>query len=114
MRLSQRLRDRLWAQRWPRQVDHLLQHPTTALGPGRANSGGSLWEDRRFVTWGACPSCDDDEIGGMSSEEHTSELQSLMRNSYAVFCLQHKKLGPHQLKTDASNHHEQLKPHQHP
>src|SRR3546814_1202483 len=24
------------------------------------------------------------------SEEHTSELQSLMRNSYAGFCLQHK------------------------
>src|SRR3546814_4664954 len=24
------------------------------------------------------------------SEEHTSELQSLMRNSYAVFCLQKK------------------------
>src|SRR3546814_2270817 len=26
------------------------------------------------------------------SEEHTSELQSLMRSSYAVFCLTHKKL----------------------
>src|SRR3546814_1276191 len=25
------------------------------------------------------------------SEEHTSELQSLMRNSYAVFCLQKKQ-----------------------
>src|SRR3546814_8753617 len=25
--------------------------------------------------------------GGMRSEEHTSELQSLMRSSYAVFCL---------------------------
>src|SRR3546814_4079228 len=25
------------------------------------------------------------------SEEHTSELQSLMRNSYAVYCLQKKK-----------------------
>src|SRR3546814_9213303 len=25
------------------------------------------------------------------SEEHTSELQSLMRNSYAVFCLKKKK-----------------------
>src|SRR3546814_9156620 len=25
------------------------------------------------------------------SEEHTSELQSLMRTSYAVFCLQKKK-----------------------
>src|SRR3546814_5301638 len=27
----------------------------------------------------------------MRSEEHTSELQSLMRISYAVFCLQKKK-----------------------
>src|SRR3546814_3323923 len=26
--------------------------------------------------------------GAQSSEEHTSELQSLNRNSYAVFCLQ--------------------------
>src|SRR3546814_9076299 len=26
------------------------------------------------------------------SEEHTSELQSLMRNSYAVLCLQKKKI----------------------
>src|SRR3546814_2766477 len=30
-------------------------------------------------------------IANMRSEEHTSELQSLMRNSYAVFCLQKKK-----------------------
>src|SRR3546814_7373271 len=28
------------------------------------------------------------------SEEHTSELQSLMRNSYAVFCLKTKKKQP--------------------
>src|SRR3546814_6661414 len=28
---------------------------------------------------------------GERSEEHTSELQSLMRNSYAVFCLKKKK-----------------------
>src|SRR3546814_10086376 len=27
---------------------------------------------------------------GPRSEEHTSELQSLMRNSYAVFCLKKK------------------------
>src|SRR3546814_2198257 len=27
----------------------------------------------------------------MRSEEHTSELQSLMRTSYAVFCLKKKK-----------------------
>src|SRR3546814_10664663 len=32
-------------------------------------------------------------LGAISqrSEEHTSELQSLMRNSYAVFCLKKKK-----------------------
>src|SRR3546814_5208707 len=28
------------------------------------------------------------------SEEHTSELQSLMRISYAVFCLKKKKISP--------------------
>src|SRR3546814_8897703 len=28
---------------------------------------------------------------GLRSEEHTSELQSLMRNSYAVFCLKKKQ-----------------------
>src|SRR3546814_7438662 len=27
----------------------------------------------------------------MRSEEHTSELQSLMRNSYAVLCMKNKK-----------------------
>src|SRR3546814_5759881 len=31
-----------------------------------------------------------DVIGGARSEEHTSELQSLMRISYAVFCLKKK------------------------
>src|SRR3546814_3071837 len=30
-------------------------------------------------------------VEAMRSEEHTSELQSLMRTSYAVFCLQKKK-----------------------
>src|SRR3546814_9813405 len=31
-----------------------------------------------------------DELPKTRSEEHTSELQSLMRNSYAVFCLKQK------------------------
>src|SRR3546814_8740354 len=31
---------------------------------------------------------------GQRSEEHTSELQSLMRISYAVFCLKKKKTHP--------------------
>src|SRR3546814_1217918 len=33
------------------------------------------------------------------SEEHTSELQSLMRISYAVFCLKHKKNKTHKRTT---------------
>src|SRR3546814_3932575 len=32
---------------------------------------------------------------GARSEEHTSELQSLMRISYAVFCLKKKKKKKH-------------------
>src|SRR3546814_7722823 len=37
---------------------------------------------------------------GIRSEEHTSELQSLMRNSYAVFCLKKKKQ-----KTSTNRYH---------
>src|SRR3546814_10498912 len=35
------------------------------------------------------------ETLGVRSEEHTSELQSLMRNSYAVFCLKKKTNTKH-------------------
>src|SRR3546814_4506132 len=35
--------------------------------------------------------------GAPRSEEHTSELQSLMRNSYAVFCLKKKNITEHTL-----------------
>src|SRR3546814_5148834 len=34
-------------------------------------------------------------VAGLRSEEHTSELQSLMRISYAVFCLKKKKKDQH-------------------
>src|SRR3546814_2639896 len=34
------------------------------------------------------------------SEEHTSELQALMRNSYAVFCLKKKKQVSNQLSNE--------------
>src|SRR3546814_5172302 len=38
------------------------------------------------------------------SEEHTSELQSLMRTSYAVFCLQKNKDTPPEDKEVFCNH----------
>src|SRR3546814_10110942 len=37
------------------------------------------------------------------SEEHTSELHSLMRISYAVFCLNKKKSQSNQVQTDQNN-----------
>src|SRR3546814_4492835 len=43
--------------------------------------GVSAW--KCYTQWGP---------GGRRSEEHTSELQSLMRISYAVFCLKKKKI----------------------
>src|SRR3546814_3468397 len=42
-----------------------------------------------FTDW-YCPAFDL-EVDRDRSEEHTSELQSLMRISYAVFCLKKKK-----------------------
>src|SRR3546814_4433373 len=48
----------------------------------------------------ACPRTGVTDLPGLNtawergrSEEHTSELQSLMRISYAVFCLQKKKIN---------------------
>src|SRR3546814_9281486 len=40
--------------------------------------------------------------GARRSEEHTSELQSLMRISYAVFCLKKKKNNTHLYKLSMS------------
>src|SRR3546814_5362331 len=39
---------------------------------------------------GEFPEAGEVAAGGARSEEHTSELQSLMRTSYAVFCLKKK------------------------
>src|SRR3546814_10351608 len=44
------------------------------------------------------------EAEEIRSEEHTSELQSLMRISYAVFCL--KKNKTHEKNILIQNHHE--------
>src|SRR3546814_1504430 len=46
---------------------------------------------RRGQLTGTEPRGNAQVINAMRSEEHTSELQSLMRISYAVFCLKKKK-----------------------
>src|SRR3546814_2666521 len=54
-------------------------------------SWGQLFRDNRFS--GADRQTDANQLtmAVTRSEEHTSELQSLMRISYAVFCLKKKK-----------------------
>src|SRR3546814_3596653 len=51
---------------------------------GRPGTEGRADEDAERAVEGEHSDCE-------SSEEHTSELQSLMRISYAVFCLKQKK-----------------------
>src|SRR3546814_6027896 len=50
-----------------------------------------VWRGRRPASWGS-------RANRLRSEEHTSELQSLMRISYAVFCLKKKKNNQHIIK----------------
>src|SRR3546814_1299476 len=42
------------------------------------------------------------------SEEHTSELQSLMRNSYAVFCLKKKNYKSTYYTNTSYSHHDNV------
>src|SRR3546814_1828040 len=55
------------------------------------------------------PPLEGEGSGSGRSEEHTSELQSLMRISYAVFCLKKKKKPPNPTIEHTLNHSTQQK-----
>src|SRR3546814_7575161 len=63
----------------PRRVEYSLTDRGRALLPILSE----------IIRWGATGA--HEEILGIRSEEHTSELKSLMRISYAVFCLNKTK-----------------------
>src|SRR3546814_6908534 len=67
----------------------------TGDGSGVPSMRARIVSNRRVKaarpTFIAPPSTIGNCSGGGRSEEHTSELQSLMRISYAVFCLNKKK-----------------------
>src|SRR3546814_2593223 len=55
------------------------------------NLAGAAVEQRAGNRYAACGT----DRRTDRSEEHTSELQSLMRISYAVLCLKHKQIAQH-------------------
>src|SRR3546814_1896982 len=67
-------------------------HPAAA-SPARCRSGSRLQEKPPGCAAIPCQACSQTCCvrHRLRSEEHTSELQSLMRISYAVFCLKKKK-----------------------
>src|SRR3546814_10212621 len=75
---------------YPIQVSDFLRQM------GNASSGSSpIMSVPKFIlvrraSRPNCPTPASDSKGCCRSEEHTSELQSLMRISYAVFCLKKK------------------------
>src|SRR3546814_3048062 len=66
-------------------------HPTTTMLRGRQSRAGPSMRRPQSST-------------SPRSEEHTSELQSLMRISYAVFCLKKKK-NQHEIPTTYNTTH---------
>src|SRR3546814_3425480 len=80
--------DRLFAETQPDLVFHAaaLKHvPMVEFNPLEGLHTNVLG------TRNVADACRRAEVAAMRSEEHMSELQSLMRNSYAVFCLKKKK-----------------------
>src|SRR3546814_1616291 len=71
-----------------RQRQTLQRQPPGPIGNGRQQKAGDHGAAEAEDHLVAVPG---DGIAGGRSEEHTSELQSLMRISYAVFCLKKKK-----------------------
>src|SRR3546814_3153839 len=78
----------------PRSPDPTVgQGQCLARSAGRSRQGGGL------------RACVRTTRGDERSEEHTSELQSLKRNSYAVFCLKKKREHKNKYKKELKNIH---------
>src|SRR3546814_8134435 len=102
------------------QVDHrhvcaegrdLLLGKVLAQGGAQLRQHGLVVEPRHrlgerqcgLLAWGVVVDvAPDDET--VRSEEHTSELQSLMRISYAVFCLKKNKTTTHKKRQQDVQH----------
>src|SRR3546814_16186787 len=79
------------------RTDTLFPYTTLFRSTARYSYGspGTEFIPRNYQPQSGTQGCEDlcgiPGDGAVRSEEHTSELQSLMRISYAVFCLKKKK-----------------------
>src|SRR3546814_3938416 len=72
-------------------TDGYIGNRTLSTGTATVTGGGSTWTSSGFLNVGEV-AAGTLTIADGRSEEHTSELQSLMRISYAVFCLKKKNM----------------------
>src|SRR3546814_3550667 len=84
------------------RTDTLFPYTTLFRSPPSSSTPRSPGSPSRSNSWPTCSAPTTADVGGAEqrrgnqrSEEHTSELQSLMRISYAVFCLKKKKTLTH-------------------
>src|SRR3546814_8639993 len=78
-------------------VDRNNYHHPDAARP-RVASCAEAWIETASTS--SCVGC----FHVARSEEHTSELQSLMRNSYAVFCLKKKTIKNKNIHINHNQH----------
>src|SRR3546814_3689148 len=84
----------------PTRTDTLFPYTTlfrseSGMSAPPQSQGDVIADKAQLVEYleAGCKPADAWRIGTERSEEHTSELQSLMRISYAVFCLKKTKLN---------------------
>src|SRR3546814_8551154 len=97
---------------WRLHVARCLFRAALGSGPGRDWCSSARLRDSWFLVWpadrpGRRPLGARQVVAHRArvgrSEEHTSELQSLMRISYAVFCLKKKKQNNNDNAEDAKS-----------
>src|SRR3546814_2294838 len=83
----------------------LCEHVGRAVGAASRQHGVAVRRHRRLRAHRRPPHPRRWLLSPVRSEEHTSELQSLMRISYAVFCLKKKtnNIKNHSEETDTQN-----------